>query len=96
MLKLVPEIAQKVNISNECIVNIMHEELSARWVPRLLTMDQKRTQVIILKQCLDKFEHNSSKFLRCYIAVDETVGNDGFLWFRWSSNLRPLDTRRKP
>lgn len=73
----ISEIAKKVNISNERVFNILHEhlgmkKLSARWVPRLLTVDQKRTRVTISKLCLDKFKCNSSEFLRRYVTVDET------------------------
>ena len=43
------EIAESVGISNEWVHNILHKKLqmkklSARWVPRLLTVDQKRTR----------------------------------------------------
>ena len=73
----VREIAKKVSISNECVFNILHEhlgmkKLSARWVPRLLTVDQKRNRVTISKKCLDKFKRNSNEFLRRYVTVDET------------------------
>lgn len=73
----VREIAKKVSISNERVFNILHEhlgmkKLSARWVPRLLTVDQKRNRVTISKKCLDKFKRNSNEFLRRYVTVDET------------------------
>ena len=72
-----PEIAKKVNISNEHAFSILHEHLSikkllARLVPRWLTTDEKQTHVTISKQCLDKLECNSSKFLQLYITIDET------------------------
>jgi len=45
----VREIAEAVGISTERVHNILHEKLHvkklcARWVPRLLTLDQKRTR----------------------------------------------------
>lgn len=71
------EIADSVNISIERVQNILHEKLgmrklSARWVPRLLTLDQKRNRVTTSMQCLAKFKHNPSEFLRRYVTVDET------------------------
>ena len=57
-------------------INILHEyfgmkKLSAIWVPRFLTVDQKRNRVIISKQCLDKLKRNSNVFLRRYVTVDK-------------------------
>lgn len=51
----VREIASAVGISNERVHNILHQhldmkKLSARWVPRLLTLNQKRNRV---KCCMD-------------------------------------------
>ena len=48
----VPEIAETIGISKERVGYILHEELDtkklcARWVPRLLTADQKRTRMKI-------------------------------------------------
>ena len=65
----VREIVKKVNFLNERVFNILHEylatkKLSARRMPQLLTVDQKRTPVTMSKQCLEKFERNFSKFLR--------------------------------
>jgi histone-lysine N-methyltransferase SETMAR len=56
----VHEIAEAIGISKECIGYILHEELDmkklcARWVPRLLTADQKRTRMKISEQCLERF-----------------------------------------
>lgn len=47
-------------------------KLSARWVPRLLTIDQKLTRMNIYQGCLDLFKRNPSEFLRRFITVDET------------------------
>lgn len=62
----VKEIAEMIRISDERIRNILHEhsgmrKLSMRWVPRLLTVDQKRNRVTTSKACLDMFKRNSSK-----------------------------------
>nr|XP_033783950.1 histone-lysine N-methyltransferase SETMAR-like [Geotrypetes seraphini] len=71
------EIAEAAGISSECVHTILHEylgmrKLSARWVPRLLTMDQKRVRLDISKTCLERFKHNERDFLRRFVIVDET------------------------
>lgn len=73
----VREIADIVSISDERVRNILHsylemKKLSARWVPRLLTVDQKRTRVTISEECLAKFRLNKKDFMRRFITVDET------------------------
>jgi len=52
----VHEIAETIGISKERVGYILHEELNmkrlcARWVPCLLTADQKRTRMKISEQC---------------------------------------------
>jgi len=59
----VREIAETTGISIECVGYILHEELDmkklcARWVPRLLTADQKHTRIKISEQCLEHFNKN--------------------------------------
>jgi histone-lysine N-methyltransferase SETMAR len=73
----VREIAETICISKERVGYILHEELDtkklcARWVPHLLTADQKRTRMRISKQCLKRFKKNETDFVRRVIAVDET------------------------
>lgn len=73
----VREIAEIVGISDERVRNILHEhlnmkKLSARWVPRLLTIDQKRTRVTTSEAGLAMFKRNKKEFLRRFITVDET------------------------
>lgn len=73
----VREISDMVNISKERVGNILHEvlnmkKLSARWVPRLLTADQKRVRVTTSTESLAKFQRNPEEFLRRFITVDET------------------------
>ncbi|KYN03838.1 Acetylcholine receptor subunit alpha-like protein [Cyphomyrmex costatus] len=48
------------------------KKLSARWAPRLLTVDHKRERVTISKQYLEMFQRNPDEFLRRVITVDET------------------------
>jgi len=69
------EIANIVKISTERIQNVLHEtlgmkKLSARWVPRLLTVEQKRNRMTTSKHCLDMFKCNPKEFLRRFVTVD--------------------------
>ena len=47
-------------------------KLSARWVPRLLTVDQKRVRMNISNALLAHFGRNKSEFWCRLIPVDET------------------------
>jgi histone-lysine N-methyltransferase SETMAR len=65
----VREIAETIDISKEHVGYILHEELDmkklcARWVPRLLTADQKRIHMKISEQCLERFNKNKTDFMR--------------------------------
>jgi histone-lysine N-methyltransferase SETMAR len=73
----VREIASAVGISSEWVHNILHQhlnmrKLSARWVPQLLTVDQKRNRVRRSKDNLQLFQRNPQDFRHCFISVDET------------------------
>jgi histone-lysine N-methyltransferase SETMAR len=64
----VREIAETICISKECVGYILHEELDmkklcTRWVPRLLTADQKCTRMKISDQCLQRFNKNKTDFV---------------------------------
>jgi histone-lysine N-methyltransferase SETMAR len=70
------EIAETIGISKEGVGCILHEELRmkklcARWVPRLLTVDQKRTCMKISEQCLERFNKNKTDFACPFITMDE-------------------------
>ncbi|XP_018307239.1 putative uncharacterized protein FLJ37770 [Mycetomoellerius zeteki] len=57
----VRELVEATGISHGTVISILHEQLgmkklSARWVPRLLTVDHKRDRVTISKQCLEMFQ----------------------------------------
>ncbi|KYN29152.1 hypothetical protein ALC57_01425 [Trachymyrmex cornetzi] len=56
--------------SHSTTTELLMKKLSARWVPRLLTVDNKRLS--ISKQCLKLFKHNPNEFLRRVVTVDET------------------------
>jgi len=73
----VPEIPETIGISKEHVAYILHEELDtkklcARWVPRLLTADQKRTRMKFSEQCLERFNKNKTDFVRRFITMVET------------------------
>ncbi|XP_014485934.1 PREDICTED: uncharacterized protein LOC106750247, partial [Dinoponera quadriceps] len=77
----VREIAEAVGISKDRVGHILHEilvmkKLSARWVPRLLTPDNKRNRETTSEQCLTLFKRNPKEFLRRFVTVDET-------WIHW-------------
>ena len=73
----VREIAEVMNMSKERVCHILNQhldmrKLSARWVPRLLTLDQKRVRMKISRALLAQFRRNKSEFWRRLITVDET------------------------
>jgi histone-lysine N-methyltransferase SETMAR len=76
----VREIVETIGISKERVRYILHEDLDmkklcARWVPRLLTADQKRTRTKISEQCLERFNNNETHFVRRFITVHESCMN---------------------
>lgn len=71
------EIAQSLKISSERVHKILHQDLqlkkiSARWVPRLLTADQKATRVRTSRDGLNLIHRDPDDFWRRLITVDET------------------------
>jgi DNA-binding Xre family transcriptional regulator len=71
------EITEAIGISKERVGYILHEELDtkklcARWVPRLLTADQKRARMKISEQRLEYFNTNKTNFVHQFITMDET------------------------
>uniref|UniRef100_A0A3Q0RHJ7 Mos1 transposase HTH domain-containing protein n=1 Tax=Amphilophus citrinellus TaxID=61819 RepID=A0A3Q0RHJ7_AMPCI len=72
----VNQIANAVGISQERVGNILHNKtgmskVSARWVPRHLTPDQKRTRLVTSQVNLALFEANPDGFLERFLAQDE-------------------------
>lgn len=75
-LKLI-EIAGIVGISKERVGNILSEHLNmkklvSRWVPRLLTADQKRERVTTSEKFLRLMRRDRKNFFRCLVTMDET------------------------
>ena len=48
------------------------KKLCARWVPQLLTADQKSKYMKISEQCLERFNKNKTDFMCRFITMDET------------------------
>jgi len=70
------ELVEATSISHGTVISILNEQLgmknlSARWVPHLLTVDHKHDRVIS-KQYLEMFQCNSDEFLRRFITVNIT------------------------
>ena len=75
------EIAEPVGISKDCVRHVLHEmlgtrKLSTRWVPRLLTPDNKRNRETTSEQCFTLFKRNPKAFLLRFVTVDE-------IWIHW-------------
>ena len=70
------EISDTLKISEGIVSTIFHESLGMRklllkWVPRLLTPDQKQQRVEDLEHCLELFKRRKKNFLRRYVTMDE-------------------------
>lgn len=77
----VRELAECMGISKDRVGYILHEilgmrKLSARWVPRLLTPENKWKRETVSEQCLELLRRNSTEFFRRFVTVDET-------WIHW-------------
>ncbi|KAF7285669.1 hypothetical protein GWI33_010247 [Rhynchophorus ferrugineus] len=54
---------------NEIAEYLDMRKLRAKWVPRVLTFDQKQRRVDDSDQCLKMIKHNKSEFLRRYVTM---------------------------
>lgn len=71
------KLSEIVKISKERVHFILTNELgmhklSARWVPRLLSAENKRIRHLCSQAGLDRFNQNRTDFLRRFITMDET------------------------
>lgn len=71
------EIAMELKISEGSVFTILREHLSmkklcSKWVPRLLTPDQKKQRIFDSERCLELFKRDEQDFLRRYVTVNET------------------------
>jgi hypothetical protein len=69
------ESAETLKISKKCVGHIVHEyldmlKLFAKWLPRLLTIDQNQQRVDDSEQCLVIFYRNKVELFRRYITMD--------------------------
>jgi hypothetical protein len=67
------EIAETLKIAKKRVEHIVHEYLDmrkvcAKWLPRMLTIDQNQQRVDDLEQCLAIFNRNKDEFFRRYIT----------------------------
>ena len=72
------EIADTLKMSKERVGFILREHLSMRklfskWVPCVLTLDQKHQRVDDFERNLKLFKRNKKDFLRQYVTMDETL-----------------------
>ena len=72
----VREIVEAIGILHGLVISILKDHLgmknlSARWVPRLLTIHYKRNRVTSI-ECLVLFNRNKDEFLRRFVTLNET------------------------
>ena len=70
------KIAATLNISEGSVFTILHESLGmcklfSKWVPRLLTLNQKQQRVEDSERCSELFKRSKNDFLRRYVTMDE-------------------------
>ena len=73
---IISHLADVISISRERVENILHNELgkskvSVRWVPRLLTPDQKLTRLVMSEANLARFEVDPDRFVERFLTQDE-------------------------
>lgn len=73
----VEEISSEVGISYGSVQSIITDQLgfrkiSARWVPRLLTGNQKQVRSEIAERLLNRFQREGEAFLQRIVTCDET------------------------
>ena len=71
------EIADTLKILEVSVFTILHESLEMRklfskWVPRLLTPDQKQQRVEDSERCLKLFKRRKKDFVPRYLTMNET------------------------
>ena len=70
------EITGILKISEGSVFTILHQssgmrKLFLKWLPRLLTPDQKQQRVEDSERCLELFRHNKRDFFMRYVTMDE-------------------------
>ena len=98
-------IASAVGFSQERVHSILTEDLemrnlSARWVPRLLIVDQKHTRRTLSSTNLNLFEEDPANFLKRFVTMDETWVHHFTLeakqqWKQWKHPGSPQPKKAK-
>ena len=70
-------IVEETVFSYRSVHNIFEKELgmknlTARWVPRMLTLAQKRQRTVLCEQHLANFRGDKKLFIERYVTMDET------------------------
>ena len=73
---IISHLANVISISHKLVENILHNELgmskvTARWVLRLLTRDQKLTRLIMSEANMARFEADTDCFVERFLTQDE-------------------------
>jgi histone-lysine N-methyltransferase SETMAR len=71
------ELLQEVGISVGSVEEILHNELkvsqvSARWVPRLLSPEHRERRIVAVTQLLQRYEREGAEVLDSIVTCDET------------------------
>lgn len=71
------QLAEMLNISTESVLRILHEKLgmnkvSCRWVPRMLTIENKRQRLAAANEFLDMCKTDPNKIFHRIVTCDET------------------------
>ncbi|QQP51227.1 Mariner transposase, partial [Caligus rogercresseyi] len=75
-------------------------KLCSKWVPHLLTVDQKQEGADDSEKCLAMFKRNKLEFLRRYVTMDETwihhfTPESKRSSFEWTATGEPRPKRPK-
>ena len=70
-------LAKMMKISRHSVFNILHKELklknlNSKWVPKILTKEQKKKRVDTCKSLLAKFAEDGDGFVKSIVTQDET------------------------
>ena len=73
----VEEIAQELDISEGSVHTILRmrlgmRKITSRWVPHMLTQEQKHMRVQISRQLLHRYKKEGDDFISRIVAIDET------------------------
>ncbi|KAL6265845.1 hypothetical protein P5V15_002666 [Pogonomyrmex californicus] len=87
-----------MGISKERVCHILTEELdirklSARWMPRLLILDQKRIRMNISKVLLERFKRNEFLCRRFFASIHNCRNLDPPLHFRDKRTVKTVDCK---